>query len=102
VHWWDPIFGIELPNYERNLDSARQEILDSERLTDEDRIAKRITEKDAWDIYFCLLHACDEWHLPLDRERILKKIDVKKYNPLISSDGEILMLARLRMSMLSQ
>mgnify|MGYP001573059767 FL=1 len=47
-------------------------------------------------MYFGLLHECDESRFLQDRPRILAKIDTKRYNPFMSKNPEIVMLARLR------
>ena len=54
------------------------------------------SQEDAWDMYFGLLHECDDSRFLEDRPRILAKIDVRRYNPFMSKNPEIVMLARLR------
>lgn len=63
-----------------------------------------ITQETAWDIFFCLLHECDTRNLMEDRERIVARIDTKKYKPFESQDPAIRFLAvlRVRMHMLPQ
>lgn len=55
-----------------------------------------ISQEEAWDLYFGLLHECDDSRFLEDRPRILAKIDTERYNPLMSKNLEIIMLARLR------
>ena len=57
-----------------------------------------ITQEQAWDMYFGLLHECDESHFFQDRPRILAKIDQKRYKPFQSKNPGIVMLARIRMA----
>jgi hypothetical protein len=56
------------------------------------------SQEEAWDMYFGLLHECDESRFLQDRARILAKIDTQRYNPFKSKNPEIVMLARLRAS----
>lgn len=75
----------------------RNEILKYEKIVDEMLAEGKLTQEEAWDGYFGLLHECDVQELWEDRERILGKIDVEKYNPLMSKNPGIVYLARLRL-----
>ena len=56
-----------------------------------------IDQETAWDLYFGLLHECDESIFLEDRPRILEKIGTEKYNPLNSKNPDVVMLARIRL-----
>ncbi|MDP3770093.1 MAG: hypothetical protein Q8R40_04110 [bacterium] len=60
-----------------------------------------ITQVDAWDIYFGLMHECDERGLRDDRVRLCGKIDTSTYNPFKSQNSDIRFLATLRARMMS-
>ncbi len=55
-----------------------------------------LTQEQAWDAYFSLIHECDEMRFRDHRPRILAKIDPKRYNPFRSTNPGIVMLARYR------
>ena len=80
---------------------ALAEIVSYELWAEENLASGKISQEEAWDIFFCLLHECDERELIEDRERILTKIDTKKYNPFESAHGGVRFLAVLRARMLS-
>lgn len=82
---------------EKDKEEIKKEILQAEKWLDENLASGEITQEEAWDGYFGLLHECDVQELREDRERILAKIDVKKYNPLASKDPQVVYLARLRL-----
>lgn len=71
-------------------------IIKYEKWTDEALISGEITQFEAWDMYFALLHECDSMQFIEDRKRIVAKIDTKKYNPFLSSNPGVVFLARLR------
>lgn len=54
------------------------------------------SQEEAWDMYFGLLHECDDSRFLEDRPRILAKIDTNQYNPFMSKNPAIVMLARIR------
>lgn len=78
-------------------EEAKKLIYEREKLADDRFMEKIITQEEALDEYFCLLHACDERKFWKDRERILAKIDTKKYDPFKSKNPEIVALAWLRL-----
>ena len=73
-------------------------LLELEAHTDIEWAARRITQEEAWDRYFGLLHECDESEFLVDRPRILGKIDTQRYNPLVSKDPTVVMLAKMRLT----
>lgn len=77
-------------------ETARREILKYEEWADENLALGNITQEEAWDIYFCLLHECDERGLLDDRKRIAGKIDAQTYKPLNSADPGVRFIAQLR------
>ncbi len=79
-------------------ETARQIIYQCEAWTDRSLAEGIITQEKAWDSYFGLLHECDERLLWSDRQRILGKIDTKKYRPWLSKDPVVLMICRIRAS----
>lgn len=95
--WWEFLSGEDFENYPATKEDALEMILYYERLIDEEFEASKITQEEAWDRYFCPLHACDEWHLSNHRVRILAKIDTKTYNPLQSNNPDVIFIARLRL-----
>lgn len=60
----------------------------------------KISQEEAWDGYFELLNECDWSRFYEDRERILAKIDTKRYNPLVSKDPHVILIVRFRAKML--
>jgi len=75
---------------------TRKLIYQYEAWLDENLLAGKITQEVAWDCYFGLLHECDLLWLWDDRDRILKKIDIAKYNPFQSKNPNVIMIARIR------
>lgn len=71
-------------------------LLEYEQFFDNALFAELMTQEEAWDGYFCLLHECDEMDFDEDRTRILGKIDTGRYNPFRSPDPGVVALARLR------
>ena len=94
--WWDGLSSEEFTNLDIDENTAREMLLYFESLADEEHVSGAITQEKAWDRYFCLLHACDEWGFQEDRKRILEKIDTKTYNPLKSKNPKVVLLAHLR------
>ena len=94
--WWDGLSSKEFTNLDIDENTAREMLLYFESLADEEYVSGAITQEKAWDIYFCLLHACDEWDFQEDRKRILGKINTKTYNPFKSKNQEVVLLARFR------
>lgn len=97
-------------------DKAAQELLRCKQLTDEAALVKilwceafadenleagAITQERAWDMYFGLMHECDERGLMEHRRRICGKIDTKKYKPSQSEDPDIRALAFIRARMMN-
>ena len=72
-------------------------LLEYECFFDNMLFAELMTQEQAWDGYFGLLHECDEMRFDEDRARILGKIDTKRYNPFLSPHPSIVALARLRL-----
>lgn len=81
----------------KSKEEIRNEILKYEKIVDEMLAEGKLTQEEAWDGYFGLLHECDVRELWEDRERILAKIDTEKYNPLESKNPQVVYLARLRL-----
>ena len=77
-------------------EAAREEILRSEEWAKENLALGEITQEEAWDMFFGLLHECDERGLLEDRRRILAQIDTDVYKPFESKNPEIRFLAMLR------
>lgn len=75
---------------------ARGYIIAYEEWIGENLSAGKISQEDAWDMFFGLMHECDERGLIEDRKRILKNIDIKRYNPFRSKDQGVRFLAMLR------
>ena len=79
-----------------NNEEALEQILACERVVDELVSLGNISEGDAWDAYFGLLHECDERGFMEERRRIVTKIDTRRYNPFKSKNAGIHIIARLR------
>ena len=69
----------------------------SERCIDEHLASGAITQETAWDRYFCILHLCALYSFLDDAERIGRKIDTKKYNPLLSKDPDVTLVTHRTM-----
>ena len=80
-------------------EEALQEIHRCEHFADVKLAAGEITQDQAWDVYFGLMHECDERGLMEDRHRLRAKIDVSLYNPMKSSNPGIHFIAMLRARM---
>ena len=78
------------------------EILRCEGFADENLKAGKITQAQAWDIYFGLMHECDERGLLDDARRLVSKIDTRIYNPFESEDSGMRYLALMRYQMQRQ
>ena len=83
-------------------EEALVEILRCEAFADEKLKAGEITQTQAWDIYFGLMHECDERGLFDDARRLVGKIDAKSYNPFESEDPGVRYLALMRYRMQRQ
>lgn len=81
------------PGHQMDNETMRAQILKYERLTGFWLAAKMITQEDAWDIYFGLLHECCLRDFGKDAQRIRSKIDVTKYNPFASKNPKVVFLA---------
>jgi hypothetical protein len=78
-------------------EEAYETICVYEKWIDEHLAAGTITQETAWDCYFGLLHECDlRWFLE-DRNRIVAKIDTKRYNPFLSNDPDVIRIAEIRL-----
>ena len=77
-------------------EDALHEIIQAESFADENLEAGTITQENAWDIYFGLMHECDERGLIEDRRRLCGKIDTHVYNPFESADSGIRVIAAIR------
>ena len=75
-------------------------ILYYEKQIDEFLRLGKIAQEEAWNGYFELLTECDWRHFYEDRERILAKIDTKRYNPCESKDPRVIQIVRFRAKML--
>lgn len=75
---------------------AREHIVAYEEWAKANLYIGKITQEDAWDLFFGLLHECDERGLIEDRRRMLTHIDTKRYNPFRSKGPEVRFLAMLR------
>lgn len=82
-------------------EAALVEILKCEAVADESFEAGAITQERAWDMYFGLMHECDERGLMEHRKRLCGKIDTKKYKPFQSEDPCIRVLAFVRARMMN-
>jgi len=57
-----------------------------------------VSIEESWDAYFGLLHEYDLLEAWDDRERVLKNIDTKRYNPLQSNNFTVVLIARIRLT----
>ena len=57
----------------------------------------KVSVEESWDAYFGLLHDYDLLEAWGDRERVLKNIDTKRYNPFESRNLNVLLIARIRL-----
>ncbi len=71
-------------------------LLHLEAFIDTAHLDGRRGEEWAWNLYFCLLDECDEYGFYEDRERILEKIDLERYDPFRSSDPRVVEIAKSR------
>lgn len=81
-------------------DTMHAQVLFYERQIDGFLRSGEITQEEAWDGYFELLTECDACNFLEDRERILAKIDTKRYKPAESKDPRIIELVRFRAKMI--
>lgn len=83
---------------ERDMDdvTAKAHILKYERMANWWLMVGKISQEEAWDIYFGLLHECDVRNFTEDRWRIHSKIDTTIYDPLASKNPRVVLLARIR------
>lgn len=93
--WEEEIARIEAVK-KMSLEEARREVLLYEARIDTLVLSGGISQEEAWDMYFGLLHECNERNLREDRERIVKKIDIHRYNPFASKNPQIRFLAQFR------
>lgn len=77
-------------------EAVHDEVLRCEEWTKEELLLGRVTQEEAWDVLFGLLHECDGRGMVEDRRRILASIDTKTYNPFRSKNPDIRFLATLR------
>ncbi len=83
----DPEFENLTP--EQKLSAIRH----NEQEIDKLLVEKKITEWEAWECYFELMYQCNLLGFMEDWERIVSKIDRKKFNPLLSKKPEIILIA---------
>lgn len=77
-------------------EEAKELILDYEKKIDAMFASGVITQEEAWDAYFGLLHECDCREFWEDRQRILSKIDTDTYNPFESKNSTVKLIAVIR------
>lgn len=77
-------------------EAAKKLILNYEKEVDALLSNGKITQEEAWDAYFGLLHECDCREFWEDRERILSKINTKVYNPFESKNSTVRLIAVIR------
>ncbi len=75
---------------------ALRRIREYEAQIDEKLALGAVAQEVAWDCYFSLLHECDLRWFWEDRNRIIKKIDTKRYNPFLSKDPDVVRIAQIR------
>jgi hypothetical protein len=90
--YWDWV------EYFREMDDEAAHVLIRlyEQWTDLKLETRVISQEEAWDCYFGLLHECDCRDFLEDRRRILQKIDTKRYDPMKSSNIQVVFLALFR------
>lgn len=81
-------------------DTMHAVILYYETQVDELLQLGKISQEEAWNGYFELLTHCDWRGFHEDRERILAKIDTKRYKPAESKDPRIIQIVRFRAKMI--
>ena len=75
-------------------EQAHNLILHCEKETDRLLMEGKITDWTAWECYFGLMYECNLWRFWEDRERIVSKINKKKFNPLLSKNPGVIIIAR--------
>lgn len=93
---WLPLLEVDSSISELTREERHQILLALESRADVLFETGMASQEEAWDMYFGLLHECDESRFLQDRPRILAKIDINRYKPFLSKNPEIVMLARLR------
>lgn len=82
---------------EMSAEDMRAQILHCECEVDKLVEGGVVSEEEAWDAYFGLLHECDLWGFVEEWRRIVSKIDTQRYNPFKSKDPRVHIIARSRM-----
>ena len=54
----------------------------------------KMTQWEAWECHFRMMYECNLWGFWEDRERIVSKIDQKKFDPFLSTKPEVIIIAR--------
>lgn len=93
---WLPMLEVDPSISELTREERHELLLELETNTDVLLEIGMASQEEAWDMYFGLLHECDDSRFLEDRPRILAKIDTKRYNLFMSKNLEVVMLARLR------
>ena len=88
---------MDFTDAEMSVEDMRAQILHYECEVDKLVEAGEVSEEEAWDAYFGLLHECDLWGFMEERRRIVSKIDTARYNPFKSKNPGVHIIARLRM-----
>ena len=88
---------MDFAGAEMSAEDMRAQILHYECEIDKLVETGEVSEEEAWDAYFGLLHECDLWGFLEERERIVSKIDTTRYNPFKSKDPRVHIIARSRM-----
>ena len=79
-------------------ETALKLIYQGEEWADRNLREGKITQEVAWNSYFGLFHECEERRLWSERERLLAKIDTEQYNPFLSKNPTVIMMARTRLA----
>lgn len=80
--------------------TARKYVIMYEEFAKQKLDTGEISEEEGWDMFFGLLHECDERGLLEDRVRILAHINTSRYNPFASKDATVRFIAQLRARMM--
>jgi len=75
-------------------EQALAEIRHYEKETDRLLAEDRIPQWKAWEAYFSLMYECNLWGFWEDRERIAAKIDKEQFNPFLSKNPMVILIAR--------
>ena len=90
--------GLGANNYQNlTLDQRLHVLREYEHRIDNLVRGGKVSVEESWDAYFGLLHEYDLLEAWADRERVLKNIDTKRYNPFESKNPNVLLIARIRL-----